>query len=382
MGARRVPYLIATVGILLSAVLAGEAAAQLTGDGIHVLFVVSVLTTAPFLLACFVGAFWMVRSDLPADRMARVGVWAISGLVFFLAMNAITILANDPIPLAFVVGWLRWAAALGAGTGVLIGIIEGRAIHRAVIAERARVRADEAETRQELLTYLHNLLRHKVRNAVNAIDGHAELLAGDSDSDRGYLEAIHRQTSELHQITREVRTFLEASGTDDPHHEIDLCRLLRTELDELEETVAIVDLDLDCQSQVFVRGDDLMHRAFRNLLVNSTIHDPDEVTAIRVSITANDGSVVVTIADDGAGIMEASPGDLFDLNGNGTPEQGLGLPLGRILIERYGGEVSLEETGPGGTTIAVELPRVDRPTTAIDAAPTATADGGNLPAGD
>lgn len=248
------------------------------------------------------------------------------------------------------------------------------------MAERARVRADEAETREELLTYLHNLLRHKVRNAVNSIDGHAELLAGDSETERGYLEAILRQTSELHQITREVRTFLEASGTNDLHHEIELCRLLQEEVDDLEDTFEVFELDLDCQSDVIVKGDELMHRAFRNLLVNGTIHDPDEVTTIHVSISTTNGSAIVRIADDGAGIGERSPGDLFDLNQSGTPEQGLGLPLGRILIERYGGEVSLEEAGPDGTTLAVKLPRVDQSQTVTDAVPTATAVSGILPA--
>jgi two-component system OmpR family sensor kinase len=377
MGARRVPFLIAAVGVLLTAVLAGEALALIRAGELGPLFLVSVLTTAPFLAACIGGAVWLVRSDLPADRYPRVGAWAVSGLVFFLGLNALTILATDPMALAFVVGWLRWAAALGAGTGVVIGIIEARAIHRAVAAERARIRADEAETREELLTYLHDLLRHKVRNAVNAIDGHAELLANGAADDRSHLESIRNQTDELHQITREVRTFLEVSGTEDSHHVLDLCTLVRDEFATLEETFETVELELDCDSEVFVEGNELMSRAFRNLLVNSTLHDPDEVRSIHVAISAEDESATVSIADDGSGISGASAGDLFDLNRGGTPEQGLGLPLGRLLFERYGGEVRLEETGPDGTTLVVELPRVDRPDTTTDAVAPATADGGN-----
>lgn len=321
------------------------------------LFAVSVGTTAPFLGACLYGGYWLRHSDLPESRYLRVGIWALAGLVGFLVLNLLTIAVSDVESGHIVVGWLRWAAALGAGTGTVIGIVEARAIHRAVLAERARVRADEAESREDLLRYLHNLLRHKVRNAVNAINGHAALLAERSENDGQYLSAIQRQTGDLTQLTREVRTFLEASGSAEDFQPVDLCAVLREEVARIQNSYETIDLDLECAEDVAVPGDELLNRAFRNLLIDPSIHDPDDVSRVDVSITPTEQAVRVRIADDGAGLREVDRDDAFDLNEGGTPERGLGLPLGRILVERYGGEVALLEEGEDGTTLTVTLPR-------------------------
>ena len=375
---QRIPFLIGALGALLAAVVVGEVVAlAYVEGGDFALLGVSVFTTAPFILACLYAGRWLHRSGIDPARYARVGGWVLGGMLAFLALNVLTILLMLPMNVFFLVGWLRWAAALGAGAGVVIGALEARAIQRAVLAERARIRADEAETREELLKYLHNLLRHKVRNAVNAIDGHAALMTEDAETDDRYYEAISRQTSELSQIVREVRTFLEASGAEDSFESVDLCCLLRTELDELGDRLEVVELDIECQEGVLVRGDDLMPRAFRNLLVNSTITDPDDVSRIHVSIATTDRSAFVEIEDDGETVRDFEDGDLLELNQGGTPEQGLGLPLGRILIERYGGTVTVGKTGVEGTTMTVELPLADPTAPASAHQPaTATTDGG------
>lgn len=368
---RRVPWLLAGLGALLTAALVGEAVYLLVdpGDSLSVLFLVSAGTTAPFLVACVYGGYWLWHSDLPESRYGRIGFWAVGGLVGFLLLNLLTIAVSDGLSVHMILGWIRWAAALGAGTGTVIGIVEARAIHRAVVAERARVRADEAESREELLRYLHNLLRHKVRNAVNAINGHAALLAERGENDGQYLAAIQRQTGDLTQLTREVRTFLEASGSTEDFQPVDLCAVLEAEVARIQNSYGTIDLDLECAGGVAVPGDELLHRAFRNLLIDASIHDPDEVSRVDVSVTATEDSVCVRIADDGAGLREVGRADAFDLNEGGTPERGLGLPLGRILVERYGGEVALLEDGDDGVTLTVTLPRTDRRTQVEPAEP-------------
>lgn len=359
---RRVPWLLAGLGALLTAALVGEAVYLLVdpGDSLSVLFLVSAGTTAPFLVACVYGGYWLWHSDLPESRYGRIGFWAVGGLVGFLLLNLLTIAVSDGLSVHMILGWIRWAAAVGAGTGTVIGIVEARAIHRAVLAERARVRADEAESREELLRYLHNLLRHKVRNAVNAINGHAALLAERGENDGQYLAAIQRQTGDLTQLTREVRTFLEASGSTEDFQPVDLCAVLEAEVARIQNSYGTIDLDLECAGGVAVPGDELLHRAFRNLLIDASIHDPDEVSRVDVSVTATEDSVCVRIADDGVGLREVGRADAFDLNEGGTPERGLGLPLGRILVERYGGEVALLEDSDDGVTLTVTLPRSDR----------------------
>ena len=102
---QRIPYLIGALGALLAAVLAGEAIALFaTGEGITPLFVVSVLTTSPFIGACLYAGRWIHRSDVEPSRYHRVGGWVLGGMVGFVSLNVLTILLMLPMPGFFIVG--------------------------------------------------------------------------------------------------------------------------------------------------------------------------------------------------------------------------------------------------------------------------------------
>lgn len=353
-----VPVLLTGLGAVLAGVLLGEVIALVvvTGSIVNPMFLVGAFTSGPFVLATLYGGRWLSTSDVPAHLYWRVALWCLGGLVGFTLINVATMVLLGPLGVFELVGWLRWAAALGAGTGVTIGIVEARAVHRAVLAERSRIRAEEAETREELLAYLHNLLRHKVRNAVNAIDGNASLLA-TGDGDRERVDAIHRQTDDLLWITRETRTLLEASGMDEDVGTLELCAILREELEGVEERFGDVEVEFRCPEPVSVDGDRLLRRAFRNLVTNAAVHNPEEVSRVAVTVEGTADTVTVRIEDDGTGIPEHKRRELFDLDRGGTPEKGLGLPLVRILVERNGGTIELAESGVDGSVFTVELPR-------------------------
>lgn len=73
---------------------------------------------------------------------------------------------------------------------------------------------------------------------------------------------------------------------------------------------------------------------------------------------------VIRVRDHGPGIQEAGRDTLFTRFGRmpgshvraGHVGTGLGLYLGRHLAEAMDGELTLESTGPGGSTFALRLP--------------------------
>lgn len=355
----RIPLVLSGIGAAFAGVLIGEGFAiwTITGTLLIGLFWVSAATTAPFIGASVYGGYWLRHSDIPESRYRRILGWAVGGLVGFVCLNLLTIWYTEPLNVFELAGWLRWAGALGAGTGTVLGIVEARAIQRAVQRERIRVRAVEAETREELLTYLHNLLRHKVRNSVNAIDGHAALLANEADANGDYAAAIERQTDELTTITQEIRTLLEASGAEVELRPHDLRTLIGDELAAIETEYDGVDVEFDCPADATVVGGNLIDRIFRNLIVNAVVHDPADVSEVKIEVEEVADYVVIQVEDDGPGIPDRKRDRLFDLNRGGTPEKGLGLPLVRILVERYGGTIELTSSGDDGTVFTVKLPR-------------------------
>jgi signal transduction histidine kinase len=73
---------------------------------------------------------------------------------------------------------------------------------------------------------------------------------------------------------------------------------------------------------------------------------------------------IIRVADGGSGIPESGRGQLFTRFGRvpgsqiraGRVGTGLGLYLGRQLARAMGGELSLESTGPAGSTFQLRLP--------------------------
>jgi signal transduction histidine kinase len=108
------------------------------------------------------------------------------------------------------------------------------------------------------------------------------------------------------------------------------------------------------------RHDELC-RAFTNLVDNAVRHGGKT----DVSLTATPSAIVVSIEDDGPGIIEHSKEDIFKpfvrgdvaRNMNSKNGYGLGLSIARLVIEAHGGKLELLDRQPSGLVAKVELPQ-------------------------
>src|SRR6185503_14595622 len=107
-------------------------------------------------------------------------------------------------------------------------------------------------------------------------------------------------------------------------------------------------------------------RALRNVLANAVQHSPKGAT-VRVAITSTGSEVELRISDAGPGIAPEDLSHVFErfyradqARGAGGPRSGsgIGLTIARELLAANGGRISLERTGPDGTTFLIVLPRV------------------------
>jgi signal transduction histidine kinase len=98
-----------------------------------------------------------------------------------------------------------------------------------------------------------------------------------------------------------------------------------------------------------------------NFLDNAAKYAP-ETTAIDVRMTRAGGRARVSVSDAGPGISVESQARLFQryFRAPETAEKtrglGLGLYLGRMIVERHGGTVGVSSTPGRGTTFWLELP--------------------------
>jgi signal transduction histidine kinase len=105
-----------------------------------------------------------------------------------------------------------------------------------------------------------------------------------------------------------------------------------------------------------------LSRALSNLVTNAIRHTP-EGGHVRVAATAEDGEVLITVADGCGGIPEADLARVFDLAWRATAARtpgadggaGLGLAIVRGIVEAHSGQVSVVNAGDG-CSFEVRLP--------------------------
>jgi len=102
-----------------------------------------------------------------------------------------------------------------------------------------------------------------------------------------------------------------------------------------------------------------LESVFRNLLNNAVQHNDGEPTVV-VTATADDDTVTVRVADDGPGVPDKQKQRVFERGEKGPTSDGtgLGLYLVGVLVDSYGGEITVTDNDPQGAVFEVELRRL------------------------
>jgi signal transduction histidine kinase len=100
----------------------------------------------------------------------------------------------------------------------------------------------------------------------------------------------------------------------------------------------------------------LLKSALLNILINA-IEASGDTGTIDVNMAESNGQVAVTITDRGKGIPPEIIDRVFDPYFSTKPSgTGLGLSLTKTIVEKHGGEISLESHQQRGTTVTVSIP--------------------------
>jgi PAS domain S-box-containing protein len=217
------------------------------------------------------------------------------------------------------------------------------------------------ERQRDNLEVLNQVVRHDVRNALQLVLAHADILeeyVGDDGEAhlRRILEA-GREAVDIIRTAGDVTKVLLRSEAE--RTAIDVRPILEEQVDDARTSHerAIVSIE-ETIPNVEVLADDMLESVFRNLLNNAIVHNDKELPTITVSATAADEAVRICVTDNGPGIPDDQKERIFDEGEKGLDSQGtgLGLYLVRTLVDRYGGRVWVEDNEPEGSVFIVELP--------------------------
>ena len=331
--------------MLLGVVTAGEwlyvaTSARQPPEG----FLVGLLSSLPFLLWLVYGGYWVWASDLSTDRYARVGAWTVGGLGTFLLMNVAIMVVLPPADVLVAVGWIRWAASIGGGVGLLVGIFEGRAVDRRIDVERTRARRQAIEQQNERLEEFASTVSHDLRNPLNVAFANLDRVRQERDSE--HLDSAWDALERMNQIVDETLTLARSGRTVGDLEPVDLSRLATAcwrNVDTAGASIEVGDL-----GRVEADPDRCRH-LFENLYRNAIEHGGDDVS-VRVGSLA-DGFFV---EDDGPGVPTEERSEVLNAGYSTTDGgSGLGLAIVRQIVEAHGWEIRVAAGVDGGARFEV-----------------------------
>ena len=199
----------------------------------------------------------------------------------------------------------------------------------------------------------------------------AEVAGAVADSQQGAQRVLH--------IVRGLKTF---SRDDEDTREVlrlegPIGAAIEMAQHEIKHRARLV---RDLRAAPLVVGNEVrLSQVVLNLLINAAHAIPEggsDQHEIRISLyTGADGRAVVEVADTGSGMSPEVQNRIFDPFFTTKPVgvgSGLGLPISRNIVVKFGGEITVESTPGRGSTFRVWLPPIEVRDLEVGAGPRGT----------
>jgi two-component system, OmpR family, sensor kinase len=210
---------------------------------------------------------------------------------------------------------------------------------------------------------------HELRTPVSVVRTTAEVTLSrdrrDEDEYREALAIVDGQARRLGRLVENMLVLARADAGGQPLRPVDL--YLDELVAECGRAVEVLARELHVvveaprPPEIPFKGDeDLLRQLVINVLQNAVQHTPGGGTV--TVATSRDATVArIRVTNQGAGIPPEDQARIFDRfvqldpsrRGQGT---GLGLPIARWIAQAHGGSLTLETSGPGGSTFCITLP--------------------------
>ena len=233
-------------------------------------------------------------------------------------------------------------------------------------------------------------IAHEIGNPIGIVMGYLELLKQEDTTPAEHKEYIQRTEKEISRIHQIIGQLLEISRPSKTGFEsVPVHDLLAdiVEVFKVQPLTANITFECDYQAHgntVFADSNQL-RQVFLNLIINAadairsmgknaqgTVTISTESVSDRQMASGKQADVIsIRFEDNGPGIPEENLGNIFDPffttkePGKGT---GLGLSVSFMIVERFGGEITVESEPGSGTILSIHLPlRAEQATAEIPA---------------
>jgi signal transduction histidine kinase len=202
---------------------------------------------------------------------------------------------------------------------------------------------------------------HEVKNPINAIVVHLELLRNKVHAGGDALRHLDIIQSEIRRLDRVVQTLVDFSRPVELQlKDQDLRNVVSSVLmlasAELETRGVVVESQMPSRP-VFSRVDaDLLEQALLNVVLNGA-QAMSSGGNLSVRLSEDSRWATIRIRDQGEGIPDEIRGRIFDLYFTTKKEgSGIGLAMTYRIVQMHHGQIDVESKSGSGTTFVLRLP--------------------------
>lgn len=212
----------------------------------------------------------------------------------------------------------------------------------------------------ERLTALSRLTRgvaHEIKNPLNAITLHLEILRTRLEEEAPELDVVRREISRLDRV---VKTFLDFNRPIEPQMRwIDLSEVARdlSRLIAPQAAARKIQVELSAPDPAPLTGDrDLLQQAALNVITNAI----DAMPAgglLRIATRRLGGKCELIVSDTGIGIADGVRDQIFNLYFTTKPQgSGIGLAMAFRFVQLHDGKLEFFTESERGTTFRFVFP--------------------------
>jgi signal transduction histidine kinase len=208
---------------------------------------------------------------------------------------------------------------------------------------------------------------HELRTPLTSVLANLELLADSLKGEEGdAARAALRSSRRMRRLVADLLLLARADvGRGAVHRPLDLAEVLIDAAGELEPVSGEHSFVIDAQPAPMEGVYDDLHRLVLNLLENALRHTPQGTEVRAGTRLLADGSVELTVEDDGPGIPAELAPRLFDRFVRGAGDRGgsfgLGLAIVYAVAQAHSGTVSASLGASGGARFVVRLEAGGKP---------------------
>ena len=238
---------------------------------------------------------------------------------------------------------------------------------RQSLADALRRPAEASRVKSEFLTNMS----HEVRTPLNGVIGGLAVLAAEQAATQRQADMIRLLGESTRQLEEVLKTIFDFARIQDVAQDIDIQTVdvaaeIREMIDffrgRVIEKGLSLEVEIDPSIAIRARTDGAaLKRIVGNLLLNAISFTPAGTVTVRARL--EDGTGVIAVSDTGVGIAESDQmrifSDFAQVDGSATRTvggMGLGLTICRRLLEKMGGEISVQSRPDEGSVFTVRIP--------------------------